>query len=285
MVLSVIAICSSVAKGNEETQSLEPPLFDFATLLLVIFSVVIGIWFVRSGQGTLKRQNHIGSRISPQLAVVLCFAMFVLSGIGAWLGDSISSDSAIQSTAWMYGGAIATQIPILFLYVNLQKKPKWHHTVSTVCVTFAVFVPIALVVAAISHAILVFAGLESQSNLGHSTLEQLADTSWGFSAWVVVLCVTLGAGIVEELMYRGLILPAFNTVIGGKSPWRAIVATSVVFAVMHIGAAESSAILGLFVLSIGLCWARVKSGGILAPIVIHILFNAINIAFVYSTHL
>ena len=169
--------------------------------------------------------------------------------------------------------------------MNLQKKPKWHHTVSTVCVTFAVFVPIALVVAAISHAILVFAGLESQSNLGHSTLEQLADTSWGFSAWVVVLCVTLGAGIVEELMYRGLILPAFNTVIGGKSPWRAIVATSVVFAVMHIGAAESSAILGLFVLSIGLCWARVKSGGILAPIVIHILFNAINIAFVYSTHL
>ena len=260
-------------------------MFDFATLLLVIFSVCIGIWFVRSGKGSLKRQATVDSRISPQLAIILCFAMFVLSGIGAWIGTSISSDTEIQSTAWMYLGAIAAQIPILLLYVNLQKKPKLHQTVSVVTVTFAVFVPLALSVAAISHTILVFVGLEPPSNIGHNTLEQLAGASWGAPTWIVVICVTLGAGIFEELMYRGLILPAFSACLGGKSPWRAIVATSIIFAVMHIGAAEPSAILGLFVLSIGLCHARVKSRGILAPIVIHVLFNAMNIAFVYSTHL
>jgi membrane protease YdiL (CAAX protease family) len=54
---------------------------------------------------------------------------------------------------------------------------------------------------------------------------------------------------------------------------------------MHIGTSSPSAIIGLFVLSIGLCWARVKSGGILAPILIHIVFNAVNIAIVYSTTL
>jgi hypothetical protein len=102
---------------------------------------------------------------------------------------------------------------------------------------------------------------------------------------IIIICVTLGAGIFEEILYRGLILPTFTAVLSGKTAWGAIVATSVFFAVMHIGTSTPSAIAGLFVLSVGLCWARVKSGGVIAPIVIHIVFNAINIAIVYSTTL
>jgi membrane protease YdiL (CAAX protease family) len=99
----------------------------------------------------------------------------------------------------------------------------------------------------------------------------------------VVLCATIGAGIVEEVMYRGLILPSLSTIIGGNTVWKAIIITSILFSVMHWGSVQPSGHLGLFVFSIGLCWARVKSGGVVAPAAVHIVFNAINIAFVYNT--
>jgi membrane protease YdiL (CAAX protease family) len=150
-------------------------------------------------------------------------------------------------------------------------------------IAYAVFVPIALAVAGLGHALLVGVGLEPAGGVGHEVLQQIKQAPSSGSTWIVIICVTIGAGIFEELMYRGLLLPSFAAVIGGKTVWRAIFATSLLFAIMHIGIAQPSAVVGLFFLSIGLCWARVKSGGILAPILIHVVFNAMNIAFVYST--
>ena len=260
-------------------------MFDFTTLLLVIFSIAIGVWFVKSGRSMLPRRGMLDTSITPTMAGVLCLAMFVLAGLGAWWGDGRGEEGTMQSMAWLYGSAMIAQVPILLLYVKLSKKHSSRHILPISCTTFVVFVPIALTVAALGHAVMVLAGMESPSNLGHETLKQLSGAQWGVSTWIVVACVTLGAGIFEEVMYRGLILPAFDAVIGGKTVWKAAIATSAFFAVMHIGAAQPSAIVGLFVLSLGLCWARVKSGGMIAPIVIHIVFNAMNIAFVYSTHL
>ncbi len=211
--------------------------------------------------------------------------MFVLAGIGGWWGAGRGEEHTMQGLAWLYGSATIAQIPIVLLYANLSHKHGSHHVLPISCTAFVVFVPTALTIAALGHVVLVIAGVESPSNLGHETLKQLADAPWGTSTWTVVLCATLGAGIVEEVMYRGLILPAFDAVIGGKTLWKAAFATSALFAVMHIDVAQPSAIVGLFALSLGLCWARVKSGGVLAPIVIHVVFNAMNIAFVYSTHL
>jgi membrane protease YdiL (CAAX protease family) len=281
----VIAIGSSVAKGNEEIQTVEVPLFDFTTVLLAIFSIGIGLWFVKSGQGTLSRRGYLDPAITPTLAVMLCGMMFIFAGLGAWWGSGHGDDGTMQKTAWIYGSAAVAQIPILLMYSKLHRKSYSRHILPISCIAFAVFVPIALTIAAIGHALLVTVGIEAHSNLGHETLKQLANAPWGSATWVVVVCATLGAGVFEEIMYRGLILPAFSSMFGGKTFWRATIATSGFFALMHIGAAQPSAIAGLFVLSIGLCWARVKSGGVIAPIVIHVVFNTMNIAFVYSTHL
>lgn|GEM_PF-2355960 len=274
-----------VAKGNEEAQSVEAPLFDFTVILFAIVSIAIGVWFAKSGRSLLPRRGMLDATITPGSAIVMCAAMFALAGLGAWWGMGHSGENTIQRTAWMYGSSMVAQIPIVLLYISRRRGLKSRHIIRTSCIAFVVFVPMALTVAAIGHAILVMLGVELQTNLGHETLKQLVDAPWGAPTWVVVICATLGAGIIEEVMYRGLIFPAFDAVIGGKTLWRAAIATSVLFAVMHIGAAQPSAIVGLFVLSMGLCWARVKSGGVIAPIVIHIVFNAMNIAFVYSTHL
>jgi len=216
------------------------------------------------------------------MAILLCAAMFLLGGFGAWWGASRAPEGTMESLAWMYSATMIAQIPVVFAYASLRKRCGSRNIAVVAVTAFVVFVPMALAVAGILQGICTLLGIETQSFLGHETLRQLASGPWTMSAWIVVICVTIGAGIFEEVLYRGLILPTFAAVIGGKSAWGAIIATSIMFAVMHIGTSPPWALVGLFVLSIGLCWARVKSGGVLAPIVIHIVFNTMNIAFVYS---
>ena len=268
---------------------MEVPTFDLTTLLLTAFAIAIGIWFIKSGQAKLPRRGYLDPAITPTMALLLCFAMFLLASIGAWWGYSRVQNPeqavTLTETAWILGASMVAQIPIVVLYAKLRKNCGSRQIMPVSLVAFAVFVPLALAVAGIVHALLVALGLEIPTEIGHKTLEQLAHAPLEAPTLVVIMCVTFGAGIFEEVMYRGLILPSLANIIGGKTVWRAIFLTSAMFAVMHIGAAQPSAIVGLFFLSVGLCWARVKSGGVLAPIVIHTVFNAMNIAFVYSTNI
>ena len=219
------------------------------------------------------------------MAVLLSAAIFLLGGFGALLGSKLAPQETTQSTAWMYALAMIAQIPVVIAYAILRKRCGSRHIGTVAVIAFIVFGPMALATAAVLHGILSLAGLEPPTSLGHETLVNLTVGPWTMSKWVIVVCATIGAGIFEEVLYRGLILPTFVTVIGSKTAWSAIIATSLFFAAMHIGVAPISALVGLFVLSIGLCWARVKSGGVIAPILIHIVFNTMNIAFVYSTNL
>ena len=264
----------------------EEPSFDFITLGLLIFSVPVGYWFVVTERSSLRQKRHLDTAITPVMALVLCALMLVLGGIGTWWGAGRVSFDPIEKSAWMYASFMTAQVPILLAYAYLQHRYRSKHVAGTAILTFVVFVPMTLAVAGVAHQIFIALGWEPASAVGHETLtELLAQPLWKIPVWVVIVCVTLGAGIVEEVMFRGLLLPFVATVLGGKTAWPAIYITSVLFALMHIGPAQPSAILGLFVLSIGLCWARVKTGGILAPIAIHILFNAMNIAIAYSTEL
>lgn len=209
-------------------------------------------------------------------------------GLGGLWGASQapeSSEGSLTQTAWIYASAMIAQIPIVVVYAMFRRRCGSRRVVEIAMTTFLVFVPMAFAVAGVLHWVFIMAGIEPHSKLGHETLQELAGGSWNTSALIIILCVTIGAGIFEEILYRGLILPTFTAVLSGKTAWGAIVATSVFFAAMHIGTSAPSAIVGLFVLSIGLCWARVKSGGVIAPIVIHVVFNATNIAIVYSTTL
>jgi hypothetical protein len=66
------------------------------------------------------------------------------------------------------------------------------------------------------------------------------------------------AGVVEETLFRGALLPRFG-----------IVVTAILFAALHIQYAVSFATLEVFVLGLGLGWLRVKSGSTLTGMVTH----------------
>lgn len=115
--------------------------------------------------------------------------------------------------------------------------------------------------------------------VGHATLKALQEAPgdrWGL---LIMLLVTLGAPVVEEFAYRGLVQQGFRRL--GGNPAGAIVLTSALFVFMHIpvipGASIASAVVTLLGLSCFLGWLFERTGRLAAPIVAHALFNLLNL--------
>jgi membrane protease YdiL (CAAX protease family) len=89
-------------------------------------------------------------------------------------------------------------------------------------------------------------------------------------AYLCVLTVVV-APVVEEMVFRGMALPVLTRYIGFPA---AVAVISVVFALMH-GHAPSLA--PLFVIAVAFSLAYTLTGSLRVPIVMHAVFNAVNL--------
>ena len=94
--------------------------------------------------------------------------------------------------------------------------------------------------------------------------------------WVILLglVVIVGAPIVEEIVYRGVVQPGLVATWGRTV---GIVATAALFAAIHMQPVEFP---GLFAFALVLGWARHSTGTIGTSIVTHMAFNATGLALV-----
>ncbi|MBT4583450.1 MAG: CPBP family intramembrane metalloprotease [Phycisphaerae bacterium] len=214
------------------------------------------------------------------VAILLFFGSLLLGSLGALFGMSQGEPETIERLSWISGGAICAQIPVVIVYSLFVKPPNIRNNIGVILIIFVTFTPLALVTSGLAHALFSSIGWEDSNEVGHETLVFLHNAEFSIYLVVVVLAATLGAGVIEEIVFRGLLLPSVPEFVGSTSVWGAILITSAIFSAMHLGSVPLSALLGLMVLSIGLCLARVKSGGVFAPIAVHILFNTFNIALV-----
>lgn len=90
----------------------------------------------------------------------------------------------------------------------------------------------------------------------------------------------LGAPLIEEVVFRGFLLPPLMRRSG---TWPAVVLAGSVFGLFH--AADPYAVAPLVVLGIGLGWLRVRSGSLWPGVLVHVGNNAaaIGIAVVVAT--
>jgi membrane protease YdiL (CAAX protease family) len=104
----------------------------------------------------------------------------------------------------------------------------------------------------------------------------LADRAGGISTMLLVLVVAVGAPIVEELVYRGLIQGSLTSRL---SDWVAVTATASLFTIIHFRPVEYP---GLFVFAIvlGACAAVTRRLG--CSIFVHVGFNATGLLLVMS---
>jgi membrane protease YdiL (CAAX protease family) len=92
-----------------------------------------------------------------------------------------------------------------------------------------------------------------------------------------VLPVVVLAPIGEELLFRGWLLPQLGRQMG---PGLALLLSSAVFSLLHPH--YSLQILVVFFLGMILGWARLKSGGLKAPILLHMGINGVSTLFMLS---
>jgi membrane protease YdiL (CAAX protease family) len=202
--------------------------------------------------------------------------VLVISGNGdSSTGDISTLDVALSATAMW----------IVYLFATTQfLKVTWRNFRSTIGATFPrrdVVVGIPLGIA--SQLVLVNAVNWPLSRLFPDSFSfdevskratDLVDEARG--GWIILLglVVIVGAPIVEEIVYRGVVQPGLVASWGRSA---GILVTAALFAAIHMQPVEFP---GLFVFALVLGWARHSTGTIGTSIVTHMAFNTTGLALV-----
>jgi len=140
--------------------------------------------------------------------------------------------------------------------------------------------PLAMVTGALAMLLVRLGTGREPGTVAHDTLRQLVehrDDPW---TWASVALAVLAAPIAEELLFRVLIQSALVRAL--RSRWGAIVLTAALFAAIHLRAGvrpeEAYALAPILVVGIacGIAYERAGRAGV--PILMHIAYNAANVA-------
>jgi membrane protease YdiL (CAAX protease family) len=136
------------------------------------------------------------------------------------------------------------------------------------------FLPLYFLLLLVSTGLASLLGLPVESH----SLIRILEQGGGALAGLVIIQAALLAPLVEEVLYRGFGIPAFE---GALGPAGAVLVTSLIFAVNHPGFMSLIPMLGLGTLFAGL---QVTSPGrsLVAPITAHALFNGLTLALVLA---
>ncbi len=136
-------------------------------------------------------------------------------------------------------------------------------------------IPVGIAVGVFAQFVLVpvlyFPFIKMYPSLGKSLsvpAKSLANLAHGYEFFILSAAVVIGAPIVEELFFRGLLLSSLRQRIG---PILSILASAFVFGLAHF---EPLQLLGLFSLGIILAFMALKLERIGAGIFAHAAFNA-----------
>lgn len=129
-------------------------------------------------------------------------------------------------------------------------------------------VPLFLFMSALYHYALRAVGYDV--NLQEVARLITDEPSWVARAYLHLVAVVV-APAVEEILFRGIGLPFLVRRVG-VGP--AVFVISLLFALIHF---HVPSVVPLFVVSLALCVAYVHSGSLLVPIVMHALFNGVNL--------
>jgi membrane protease YdiL (CAAX protease family) len=128
--------------------------------------------------------------------------------------------------------------------------------------------------------LIVFAGLVSQGvlsargippSLQEVALLLTAEHSPGVQIYLVFLAIAL-APLFEETVFRGVLLPLLTRRLGLGA---AVVISSILFSAIHMHLYSSAP---LFVIAVGFSLAYAYTGSLWVPVVMHSLFNGVNLA-------
>lgn len=217
----------------------------------------------------------------------------LLVWVGAWMaGQVVSAAIALGSghtslstagPGWLLAVAIAGWVPMVLAVWMVGKRHGTGDLVADFGVSFRLTdlwgVPLGVLTQLVALR-LVYLPLEAvwPDTFSPERLEQRAremyDSATGAGVVLLVLVVVIGAPLVEELVYRGLLQGA---AVRTTRRWPAVVAVALFFAAIHFQPVE---IPGLFVIGLVLGAGALLTGRLGLSIVTHLAFNATGLLLV-----
>ncbi len=229
--------------------------------------------------------------MSPPLGLGLFITMFVLGLLGVqvarriFLGDtpveSVTDLPLADHARILMGHAIGQGLgAVTYLWLCRPAARSRLPTAGTAALrgllAMVVVWPIVAGTSLVSSYVAQVIKGEPVDVIAHDTLAQMAESPAGPWLAIMAIQVVFVAPLLEEVLYRGILQRTLTSLDLGR--WTGIIITSVVFVMMHVGAARWHALPALFVLSLGFGWVYERTGRLAAPIAMHVLFNALNLA-------
>jgi hypothetical protein len=204
---------------------------------------------------------------------------------GMSLGQLVGSVKA-QAVLLSCGYAASLAVGLLLVRLVAMSAPEAGLTMGrrSVGAGFIGFVcawPLVMTVSAVavwSHTVATGA---KPDPIAHETLQTLADHPESVWAWLLTALAVLAAPVQEEIVYRGFAQSA--VLAATQRPWLAVLATSTIFTAAHVVGDKPVpwyAGVAIFALSVCMGVAFERSRSLLVPIIMHVLFNAANVAMV-----
>lgn len=262
-------------------------------LVMLALAATAIVLFIRKRWYRLPREPISPPALTPAIGFALYLAMFFASTLGAMAAirifniDTEAAKDSFEDAALLRIGAYAAQAIIVAVYAWLvwstarsattyiSKRPSLLMAGIIGVAALLVCWPIAQAVSMLFVQMMEWLKRETPPIISHETLQEMVDRP--VDGWFLLTMglVLVAAPVIEEVFYRGLFQETLRRL--NIPAWYAILGTSALFAAMHAGIAQPNAVASLFVLSIGFSWAYEKTGRLIAPIVMHILFNAGNL--------
>lgn len=100
----------------------------------------------------------------------------------------------------------------------------------------------------------------------------------GSAFFLLALSIMFIAPITEEIIFRGFLLNA-GMWYGNVGKWVAILLSSLLFSVVHVQYESIITFILIFIIGVIFCLVRIRTRSLIAPIVLHCLYNSASILF------
>lgn len=221
----------------------------------------------------MNKVHYSDESINKTKAVAGCFSMFLLmvaiTFIPALLSNHIDLMNRGLLFPLLYGMEFIIIVPLYyFFFRNREGLGKGHFFPKA----FFILLGTILLLQFVAPYLLGIRKAESwiveQVSLNHSAF------------WLANLPLIFIVPIYEEIVFRGCLFNAFKYWFN-ENIYGSAVAVSVLFSVLHTQYSDMRTLFILFLVSLALVAARVKSKGILMPIVLHMVMNGVVIGTQY----
>jgi membrane protease YdiL (CAAX protease family) len=217
----------------------------------------------------------------------------ILAWLGAWLGGNIvaaailaaqGSSSTADAPLWvMLASAVVLWIPFLAVIVALGRRAGERRPFTAFGLRFHTVDLLGVPIGAAAQLVLVPALYWPLRHWWPGTFDphdveknarELYDKAHGIGLVMLVLVVVIGAPLVEELVYRGLLQGTFVRRVDAAL---GVVVVAAWFALVHFRPVEYP---GLFLFGLVLGACTLRTGRLGMGVLAHLTFNALGLALV-----